>query len=350
MPPGPATWPLAQPWRPPGSRPLCRHRRRGGGDSVVTNERKSPPGYELEYDLGSINGYPFPGTVPLVAREGAYELADDEAAPADVTCLGYLEEAAFPLLDPLLEGTDRASGEQLLVSGDADQRRHAIEAERVLGWIESFPAQPREATHADFGWGLVSLVRAVDRDARRHRYGLGALPPGEPAAELGALRDFPPKDAVPVWLTADGFLRTDAYAPQAARPDPAASLRWTLAPASWSGFSTAQIRARAVAGRALRLPRHVLRTRRAADPPEGPPIAYLSRTARENSAPLYSALHPVTGDQLLTRDPWGAAEMGYADPVVLGEILLVAPLTGSLTPLPAGVAWASHFGLRRQVA
>jgi hypothetical protein len=91
----------------------------------------------------------------------------------------------------------------------------------------------------------------------------------------------------------------------------------------------------------------VLRTRRAAQPPEGEPAGYLFRTPRAYSAPLYSALHPVTGDQLLTRDPWEAIDMGYSQPVLLGELVAVAPLTGSLEPVRYGVPWASRFGLGR---
>jgi glycosyltransferase involved in cell wall biosynthesis len=349
MPPGPAAWPLMHPWRPPGSRPLCRHRRAGGGDWIVTNVRESPPGYELEHDLGSINGFPFPGTLPLCKRQDGYELGDEGRAGEDPSCLGYLEQAAFPLLDRLFTGAERTTGRPVLVSGEADPMRHAIDGERFLGWIEAFPAQPRLPPHPELGWGPVSLVRAIDLGARRHRYALGALPAGEHAVELGALRAVPPAEAVPVWMTTDGFLRTDSYLPRAARASAITSLRWTLAPASWRGFATARIRARAVAGRALRLPRHVLRTDCAAAPPEGEPAGYLSRTPRPHSAPLYSALHPVTGDQFLTRDPEEAIDMGYSQPVLLGELMIVPSLSGALEPVRVGVPWASRFGLGRYV-
>jgi Glycosyl transferase family 2/Glycosyl transferases group 1 len=349
MPPGPATWPLMQSWRPPGSRPLCRHRRTDGRDWIVTNDREPPPGYELEYDLGSINGFPFPGTVPLYATQAGYELGEDGARGGDGPCLGYLEQAGFPLLDRLAIGTERTTGRPVLVSGDADPLSWAVDDERALGWIEAFPAQPRTPPHADLGFGLVSLLRGIDLRARRHRYGLGAPPAGELAEELGALHATPPEEAIPVWLTADGRLRTDSYAPRAARPGAVKSLRWTLAPASWRGFSTRGVKARAVAGRALRLPRHMARTEPAPPAPEGEPAGYLSRTPHAHSAPLYSALHPVTGDQFLTRDPWEATDMGYSEPILLGELVAVAPLTDSLEPVRVGVPWASRFGLARYV-
>jgi hypothetical protein len=81
----------------------------------------------------------------------------------------------------------------------------------------------------------------------------------------------------------------------------------------------------------------------------GEPAGYLSSTAGAHSAPLYSALHPITGDQFLTRDPWEAVDMGYSQPVLLGELVAVAPLTGSLAPVRVGVPWASRFGLGRYV-
>jgi glycosyltransferase involved in cell wall biosynthesis len=349
MPPGPATWPLMQSWRPPGSRPLCRHRRTDGRDWIVTNERVPPPGYELDYDLGSINDYPYAGTLPLLATEGGYELGEGGEADGNRACLGYLEQAAFPLLDSLAVGIERTTGRPVLVSGEADPLRYSIDGERGIGWIEAFPAQPRVPPHAELGFGLVPLMQAIDLQARRHRYGLGALPAGELVMELGALRATPPEEAVPVWLTDDGRLRTDSYTPLATRPGAGRSLRWTLAPATWRGFSTGGAKARAVAGRALRLPRHVVRTERAAPLPAGEPAGYLSRTPHAHSAPLYSALHPVTGDQLLTRDPWEATDMGYSQPVLLGELVAVAPLTGSLDPVRVGVPWASRFGLGRYV-
>jgi len=346
FPAGSAAWALMHPWRPVGSRPLCRHRRADGAEWMVTNEREPPHGYQLEYDLGSISGLPFPGTAPLCRGDGAYELRDDAGADDDDhACLGHLEQAPLPLLDPLIAGTERKTGRPVLVVGEADPLRNAVDGERHLGWIEAFPVQPRSPAHAELGWGLVSLVRTIDLGARRHRYGAGVLPSGELVAELGALLAVSPPDAVPVWLTDDGRVRTDSYMPDPPRSEIVRSLRWALAPASWRHFSTAGPRARAVAGRTLRIPGHLLRTNGAPPSPGGPPAGYLSRTPLQRSAPLYSALHPVTGDQLLTREPEEAGRFGYSAPVRLGELMLIAPLTGSLEQVRFGVPWASRFGL-----
>ena len=73
----------------------------------------------------------------------------------------------------------------------------------------------------------------------------------------------------------------------------------------------------------------------------------MTSCALPGSGPLYSALHPVTGDQLLTRDPQEAFRLGYSEPIVLGELMLSAPLTGRLDHVRFGVPWASRFGLGR---
>jgi hypothetical protein len=61
--------------------------------------------------------------------------------------------------------------------------------------------------------------------------------------------------------------------------------------------------------------------------------------------PLYSATHPVTGDQLLSRHPVEALAMGYADLRTLGYLLPAAPVTGTLEWRRRAVPWASRFGL-----
>ena len=57
------------------------------------------------------------------------------------------------------------------------------------------------------------LVRAVDRQARRHVYGVGERPAGELVGELGALAGGAEEGSVPVWLTPDGRLVTESMPP-----------------------------------------------------------------------------------------------------------------------------------------
>jgi predicted O-methyltransferase YrrM len=59
---------------------------------------------------------------------------------------------------------------------------------------------------------------------------------------------------------------------------------------------------------------------------------------------IFSATHPVTGDQLVTRDPSEPSELGYEEPLLLGYALAVAPVTGDVSRPAAGVPWGSRFG------
>jgi hypothetical protein len=60
--------------------------------------------------------------------------------------------------------------------------------------------------------------------------------------------------------------------------------------------------------------------------------------------PVFAAIHPVTSDQLVTRDPSEARELGYEALRMLGYALAVGPVTGTLSPPQVGVAWARRFG------
>ena len=62
--------------------------------------------------------------------------------------------------------------------------------------------------------------------------------------------------------------------------------------------------------------------------------------------PLYSAFHPVTGDQLLSTDQWEANDLGYGPAEVLGYVDGLAPVTGRLGVEGGDIPWASHFGRR----
>jgi hypothetical protein len=60
--------------------------------------------------------------------------------------------------------------------------------------------------------------------------------------------------------------------------------------------------------------------------------------------PLYSSVHPVTGDQLLTNSRVEAGDMGYQGTTLLGYLIDAAPLTGERAPKRVTVPWASRFG------
>ena len=60
--------------------------------------------------------------------------------------------------------------------------------------------------------------------------------------------------------------------------------------------------------------------------------------------PLFAAKHPVTGDQLLARDPGLATALGYGPPRHLGFLRALAPVTGDLAEHPVPIAWAYRLG------
>src|SRR2546423_1383207 len=93
------------------------------------------------------------------------------------------------------------------------------------------PAPSREA----------GLVRAIDPRRRRHVYGVGKRPRGEPVGELGSLVTTAPPDGVPMFFTPEGYLVTDRPA-DAVRPirTRSAAARWLLAPLSWRGGDSGQ--------------------------------------------------------------------------------------------------------------
>jgi hypothetical protein len=87
--------------------------------------------------------------------------------------------------------------------------------------------------------------------------------------------------------------------------------------------------------------------------PDGPPAGYLWPEEGEGGRrALYAAVHPVTGDQLLTPWPLEAADMGYGEATFLGWVMSLAPVTGSLAARPVDVPWAARFGrtARRGIA
>ena len=58
-------WASAVSWTPAETLPICRHRRAGGDERTFTNSREAPPGFALEYDLGSVHRFQVPGSAEL---------------------------------------------------------------------------------------------------------------------------------------------------------------------------------------------------------------------------------------------------------------------------------------------
>jgi hypothetical protein len=119
--------------------------------------------------------------------------------------------------------------------------------------------------------------------------------------------------------------------------------RWAVAPLAWRDNGVPlRARARAMAGRASRA---LGRGR----PVSAAPLARVASIhvhPTPSRLPLFSAVHPVTGDQLLTTERLEAADLGYGEPELLGYLDAQAPVTGRLGITPREVPWGSHFGRR----
>ena len=274
-------WTLSHSWLPPETLPLVRHRRLGGDERIVTNDRAPAPGYAIEFDLGVVNRFQPAGTAELRAHaeEGFVAIPDeDEGAPLmreprHPDCLGFVEEAAFPLLDPLEVGFHPPSGQWVLVCGAGDPLSGEVENRRTLGFVEAFPNHPRLAPLVGHPYGLRPLIRTVDDASRRHRYGVETAPAGEISLELGALHTEPSPDSVPLRL-ADDSVVVEEPAPAASEPGVKTSARWALAPLTWRGAGPRARGARSTS-RATRLPTGTARPR-----PTSPPATCGRPTGR----------------------------------------------------------------------
>jgi glycosyltransferase involved in cell wall biosynthesis len=332
-------------WRPPQSRLLCRHRHRDSGRYVYTNSTAPPEGYELHHVLGCVREFPLSGTTSLLLRSDDHAFAFGEAADlSDSMLLGFIEQQPLALFDVVLAGRDPETGQRVLVVDSEDALAATVQEATVVGFIEPNPLRPRAPAHIDVTYGLTGLIRTVDLSARRHRYGVGHVPPGVPAGELGALFTEPTGDCDPLWIDDDGRPFAAGGAFVNGRPSVRTALRWTGDPLTWRGFSQAGPKLRASARRALDSARLLA----VAPPGNGrprEPVGYLLRSPTNRTVPLHASLHLVTGDQLLSTDPAEAVGLGYRQIALLGYLLARAPVTGKLGPIRPGAPWAVRFGL-----
>lgn len=192
--------------------------------------------------------------------------------------------------------------------------------------------------------GLLGMVRLLDREASRHVYRVGSLEGGEVVGELGSLYAEERPGTSPLWISADGTASTLNHHRVIPSPGLALAARWTLAPARWRG--PLGRRARAIAWRSTAALRVRRNSARPDSTPSGAPAGFLDRHPGPGLLPLYAAVHPVIGDQLLSIDPWEPLDLGYGEPVLLGYLRPSAPLTGRLGVVSSELLWASRFGMR----
>jgi hypothetical protein len=210
------------------------------------------------------------------------------------------------------------------------------------------PLEPDWAPPSRPSAAQVGLMRLLDRRARRHRYAVGVIPPlagTERVGELGALWREGAPGRVPVWVSAQGRVRTDRYEPLPPRRSWRVLARWTLAPLRWRDLGTLSQRLEEVLRRTVdggsafagRGQEDELRL-------IGSPLGYLSSQPGPGRLELLSAIHPITGDQLLTTDWKESARLGYNAPESIGFLEDAAPASGTLLDGRPTIAWASRFG------
>lgn len=346
-------WEAAPTWLPAATAPLVRHQRFGFEQWAVASTKPPPNGYLPEHYLGVVHMRALQGTRRIVASDqqgyAAVPIGAEPTGEEMERSFGYADEVAFTMLEPLLLCRHVGTGAHVLICGEDDPLRGAVEWPPldVLGYIDRFPISPRQVptTPPTRAW-LRGLLRTVDPQARRHRLALNRANANEASWELGALLDRDPGGGIATWVDTDGRLHTEHYSPTRRPFDMARTLRWVGAPASWRGFGSRQARARATARRGVEAIRHVatrpgLSGRSARVDEEQ---AWLLAEPGRDRCALYSAVHPISADQLVTRDPAEALELGYGRAQILGYALALAPVTGTLQRPALGIPWGSRFG------
>lgn len=335
------------PWHPVLTLPLCRHRQHGSDARLLTTSPEPVAGYYLERVLGLLRTQSLVGTVRLARdTDGNVEKrprGDPLDAPEWGRTLGYAEEVAFNGLEGLARGPHAHTGQSVLVCGADDPLWQVLgEPIEVLGYIERSPINPSERARGAHRPGLLGLVRCTDSAARRHRYAVGAGAAGAGVWELGAVLDEPVEGATALYLDGDR-VALDILSPPRRSPATVRTAKWALAPLGWRRFGQPAARSRAVVRRLASAPSLLLR------PPPAPvssnePVGWVLAKGGLGRVPLYAAVHPVTGDQLLTRYRVEATETGYGEPTLLGYLIERAPQTGSLHRPHITIPWASRFG------
>lgn len=336
--PPPRRWGEAG-FTPLGTVPLVRHRAVEAERWAHTNGRAEPRGHVLEHVLGHLHREPLPSTRRITVHGTEVVVgSSSQEPPDDHMPLGHVEQLPYVLMVALELRAVHGSGERVLAAGPYDPIRARSDLVEEIGWIEPASAQPYDTIEHLATWGLVTLCRAVDLAASRHRYAADAVPGGEGAVALGSLLALEGPGLAELVRDERGHLRTALVGRTPGRRLRAAP-RWIAAPLGWAGPAAG---ARAAAGRALRLARD-----RA---PTGAPevLGRLRAEPAPGFSPLFSAFHPVLGDQFVTRSALEAVDLGYELEGVLGHVCDAA---ADRPPAPGpDIPWASRFGRRRRHA
>lgn len=343
----PRRWGGAATWQPADTTLLSRHRSEDGLRTVVTLDRVPPPGFRLEYDLGALHAHQLPGTKRLLGTsDGSWLLTpfEGEAAP-DVHHLGWVEQAPFPMLEPLTLAHDPVTDRPVLVGGPKDPLAARVEARRHLGWLESFPVLPREVDAPRVAPGFAVLRRRVDRDGWRHHHAVGAVGGDDDGPVIGGLWVDARPGTVALRRGADGRIDSDLLpGPTRSAGRATATLRWTVAPLTWAdGPLPKAWGVRAAIGRSRRIARGF-----GGAPAEPEALGHLRREDARGWTALFSATHPVTADQMLSPSRRELTDLGYVLDGVLGYV--ASGFIADAAALGADeVPWGSRFGQGRRV-
>jgi hypothetical protein len=332
-------------WAPLGTVLLARHRA-PNGHVKFSNTWFEPRGYRLDRLLGFVQQDPQPSTRQLTRLDDEIVVGDSHSeVPPHHVLLGHVEQLPFVLLVPLELRRLHGTGQMVLVGDERDPMRWESDPVAHVGWMEAAPVEPLGPIEHTAEWMRSTLVRRLDRAARRHVYETAAdgVEPGNGAARLGGLWSRPGgSDAfVALERTVDGRLLSELAVPRTRRPTLGQGVRWLGAPVRWAGPRWS---GRAVAGRAVGLA-----TGTYARPTGGAErrevVGWLRRDPTDGCSPLFSATHPVVGDQFVTRSESEASDLGYLVDGVLGH---VSDERADRPPAVTEIPWASRFGRERR--
>ena len=159
---------LAPAWMPPETLPLVPPpASRLATTASSRNDRTPPPGYVLEWDLGSIRKLLAPGHDAAASHDSSTARGGADCAG---TLLGHLETAPLPLLRARARSRAHPdTGQECSWPGDQDPLRGGRRARCASSASSSsIPIPPRRPPHAELPHGLAGLLRAADYGATRH--------------------------------------------------------------------------------------------------------------------------------------------------------------------------------------
>ncbi len=313
-------WDKEEDWTPPRTTPLYRHFDPLSGLRMVTPHKTPPLSFSCEHRLGSIHMFPAPGLRRLVHANHSFETIDEQGRLSEGRYeLGYLEQQPLPLLEGLELRRLPHNGQEVLVAGPDDPLFHLAEPIEGLGYVEPMPILPRAGDVLRTGpWRLEILLRHDEEGNWRHAYSVSA--DGEPSegVPLGALLRHGGPGLVALRLRADGRLASDVMIPNRPTRHPRKLGAWAARRylAARRGHAAPGPSRKARAAHLLRSPAS---RRRSSD--EGTLVGWLRQDVGPGTSPLFSTVHPLTGDQLVTRSLDEAAALGYVMDGVLGAIL-----------------------------